>query len=313
MKFIKKFKKILPILSIALLAILLYFSDLPRVIGVLAEADFSLILLAIVIVAFSVFVRVLRWKLFLKNLKIDASWGECSYSYMPALFLSNFTPARVGEPVRSYFLKKIKNVSMSRTMPSVIVERAMDVVSLVIMSVFILFTFNLGYMVYVDVFLVILILMVGIAILRSKRMSARIFGLLFRVLSFHPRLKEAKRRKWEITERFHSGFRMEKSILSVVFVLSLFIWVLEGIIFYIAFLSIGIELPLFLIASIFAFSILMGVITFLPGGIGSTEFVFALVLLSYMPLPQATAGIMLGRFLTFWLIMFMASLFWRKV
>ncbi len=57
----------------------------------------------------------------------------------------------------------------------------------------------------------------------------------------------------------------------------------------------------------------MGVITFLPGGIGSTEFVFALILSSYISLPQATAGIMLGRFLTFWLIMFVASLFWRKI
>jgi uncharacterized protein (TIRG00374 family) len=309
----KSYKKILPLFSIALLVILLYFSDLPRVVDVLLKTDMFLILITLVILTASVFLRIVRWKLFLKNLNIDSTWSECSYSYMPALFLSNFTPARIGEPIRSYFLKKMKGVSMSKTIPSVIVERAMDVTSLVILGVFILFTFNLGYMVYVDVVLVILIIVVGIALLRNERIAGRIFGLFFRIFSFHSRLKEAGKRKEEITGRFHSGFRIKKSILSFVFVLSLLIWVSEGVIFYLAFLSIGVSLPLFLITSIFAFSILMGVITFLPGGIGSTEFVFALVLSSYIPLSQATAGIMLGRFLTFWIIMFIASLFWRKI
>jgi len=264
----KNLKKILPLFSIVLLIVLLYFSDFPSVVNVLLKTD---------------------------------------------MFLISITPARIGEPIRSYFLKKMKGVSMSKTIPSVIVERALDVISLVILGIFILFTFNLGYMVYVDVFLVILIIIVGIALLRNKRFSERIFRIFFRIFSFHPKLKDAEKRSEEITERFHSGFRIKKSILSIVFVLSLLIWVLEGVIFYIAFLSIGIELSLFLITSIFAFSILMGVITFLPGGIGSTEFVFALILSSYIPLSQATAGIMLGRFLTFWIIMFIASLFWRKV
>jgi len=309
----KSYKKILPLFSIALLVILLYFSDLPSVVDVLLKTNMFLISIALVILVASVFIRIVRWKLFLKNLNIDSTWGECSYSYMPALFLSNFTPARVGEPIRSYFLKKMKGVSMSKTIPSVIVERAMDVISLVILGVFILFTFNLGYIVYVDVFLIILVIIIGIALLRNERVAGRIFGVFFRIFSFHPRLKDAKRRREEITERFHSGFRIKKSILSVVFILSLLIWVSEGIIFYLAFLSIGVELSLFLITSIFAFSILMGVITFLPGGIGSTEFVFALILSSYIPLSQATAGIILGRFLTFWIIMFIASFFWRKV
>ncbi len=309
----KNVKKVLPLFSIALLAILLYFSDLPEVVNVLAQANLFFILSAVMITFTSVFIRISRWRLFLKNLSIDSTWGECSYSYMPALFLSNFTPARIGEPVRSYFLKKIKKVSMSRTIPSVIVERALDILTLVLMSVFILFTFNLGYMVYVDVFLIILIIVVGIALLRSERISGKGLRFLFRIFSFHPKLKDAKKRSGEITKRFHSGFRIRKSILSLVFMLSVLIWLLEGTVFYITFISIGIDLPFFLIISIFAFSILMGVITFLPGGIGSTEFVFAMILSSYIPLSQATAGIMLGRFLTFWLIMFIASLFWRKV
>jgi uncharacterized protein (TIRG00374 family) len=309
----KSYKKILPIFSIALLVILLYFSDLPSVVDVLLKTNMLLVSMALAILIASVFVRILRWKLFLRNLNIDSTWSECSYSYMPALFLSNFTPARVGEPIRSYFLKKMKGVSMSKTIPSVIVERAMDVISLVILGIFILFTFNLGYMVYVDVLLVILIIVAGIALLRNERVAGRVFEIFFRIFSFHPKLKEAGKRKGEITGRFHSGFRIKKSILSVVFALSLLIWISEGVIFYLAFLSIGVSLPLFLITSIFAFSILMGVITFLPGGIGSTEFVFALILSTYIPLSQATAGIMLGRFLTFWIIMFIASLFWRKV
>lgn len=299
-------------LGFALLLVLLYFSDLPGVVGVLAGANVPLIGMALIILAFSILIRIARWKLFLKNLEIDSTWGECSFSYMPALFVSNFTPARVGEPVRSYFLKKIKNVSISRTIPSVIMERALDILTLIILSVLILFTFNVGYMVYIDVAVIITLIIVGVALLRNEKVSVGILSLLFRFFSFFPKIREAKKRRGEIAKRFHRGFRIRKSILSVIFLLSALVWITEGLIFYIAFLSIGVSLPLFLVISIFAFSVLMGVITFLPGGIGSTEFVFALILSSYIPLPQATAGIMLGRFLTFWLIMFVASLFWKK-
>ena len=309
----KNYKKILPLFSIILLAVLLYFSDLPNVLGVLSGARLVLIPTAVLLLLVSILFRVMKWKLFLNNLEINSTWRDCFYSYMPALFLSNFTPARIGEPVRSYFLKKIKGVSISKTMPSIIMERALDMLGLVVLSIFILFTFNLGYAVYADVFLIIFIIVAGIFLLRNEGFSRKVFNTVFRIFSFHSKFKSAESRKEEVGRKFHAGFKIKKRVLSLVFVLAILVWMCEGLIFYVSFLSLGIELHPILIISIFAFSVLMGVITFLPGGIGSMEFVFALILSNYIPLPQATAGIILGRFLTFWLIMFIASVFWRKV
>ncbi|MHC1587046.1 MAG: lysylphosphatidylglycerol synthase transmembrane domain-containing protein, partial [Candidatus Syntropharchaeia archaeon] len=187
------------------------------------------------------------------------------------------------------------------------------ILTLVVLSIFILITFNLGYVVYLDILIVIFMILCGLLLLRSRKVSKVMFNVLFRLLSLHPRFRDTKGKREEISEKFHSGFRFGKFTLLMVSALSLLIWISEGLIFYLAFLSLGIEIPLLLIISVFAFSVLMGVITFLPGGIGSTEFVFALVLSNYMPLSQATAGIILGRFLTFWLIMLIAGVFWRKI
>lgn len=306
-------RKILPLISIILLAALLYFSDLNSVVSVILRANLILILLALAVESSNTFIKVIRWKLFLKNLKISCTLRECAYSYLPALFLSNFTPARIGEPFRAYFLKKIKKTSMSNVIPSIIIERSLDVFTLVLLSLFILLTFNLGYMIYFNIGLVIVIIFIGLTVLKSEKFLTKLLNFGFKIFSFYPKLRKMGEGRGDVVGRFKRGFKIKKTILFVIFLLSILSWSLDGLVFYIAFVSIGIELPLFLVVSIFAFSVLMGVITFLPGGIGSMEFVFVLILSSFIVTSQAMAGVILGRFLTFWFVMFISSLFWRKV
>ena len=47
---------------------------------------------------------------------------------------SNLTPGKIGEPVKSYLLKKTEGISISRTLPSVVMERVFDVFSVIIIS-----------------------------------------------------------------------------------------------------------------------------------------------------------------------------------
>ena len=72
---------------------------------------------------------------------------------------------------------------------------------------------------------------------------------------------------------------------------------------YLVFLAVGIELSPLMLASIFALATLIGFITALPGGIGSTDVVMA-VFLGYFGVEKsmAVAGILLARFLSIWYI-----------
>lgn len=302
-------KKILPFISIALLLALLYFSDFNVVVESIAKANIIFLIFAAFISVFALLVKIMRWKVLVSRI----SFKDSVFSFLPALFIANLTPARIGEPVRSFFLKKITGHAVSYTIPRVIIERALDLLSLVILSIvgIFLFSFGLEYptlsIVLLTAFIVLMIL-----VLKSKRAISKVFGILFKLFSLH-KTRKWKTRSEEITEKFHNGMHVQKRILLSAFLLSLIVWFLEGFAFYLVMISLNIELPPIFIVAVFAFSVLMGTVSFLPGGIGSTEFVFVLILSVHIATAQATAIVILGRFLTFWLTMFICGIFWRKV
>ena len=305
-------KKLLPIISIALLLALLYFSDFGMVVETIAKANINLLVFAVIISVFTLLIKIIRWKTLIGDM--DVSFKDSAHSFLPAMFIANFTPARIGEPVRSYFLKRITGHPISLSIPRVIIERVLDILSLIILSILgiSLFGFGLEYPA-LNIALLAASVVLIVLVLRSRRAISKLIGIFFKLLSFHEKARKWKNRSEEITERFYNGMRIQKRILVATSLLSLFIWILEGFVFYLVMISLNIELPLLFIVAVFAFSVLMGTISFLPGGIGSTEFVFVLILSAHIATVQATAGVILGRFLTFWLTMFICGIFWKRI
>ncbi len=305
-------KKILPIISIALLLALLYFSDFGMVVETISKANIILLIAAALVSILTLLIKIIRWKTLISDM--DVSFKDSAFSFLPALFIANFTPARIGEPVRSYFLKRLTGCSISHSIPRVITERVLDMLSLVILSILgiFLFSFGLEYST-LSIALLIAFIVLIVLILRSRRAISKLFRILFKLFSFHRKAREWKTKSEEITEKFYNGMRVQKRILLSAFLISLLVWILEGFVFCLVMLSLAIDLTPFFIISIFAFSVLMGTISFLPGGIGSTEFVFVLLLSVHITVAQATAGVILGRFLTFWLTMFICGIFWKRV
>lgn len=303
-------KKFLPIISIALLLALLYFSDFGMVAGTIIKANITLLIPAVLVSVLALLIKIIRWKTLISDMGV--SFRDSAHSFLPALFIANFTPARIGEPVRSYFLKKITGHPISSSLPRVIIERVLDISSLIILSItgILLFSFGLEYPVLGIAMLTAFIVLI-VLVLRSRKAISKLIGILLRLFSFHKKARGLER--GEITEKFYKGMRIQKRMLLAAFLLSLFIWILEGLVFYMVMISLNIELPFLFIAAVFAFSILMGTISFLPGGIGSTEFVFVLILSVHIVTVQATAAVILGRFLTFWLTMFICGIFWKRV
>lgn len=301
-------KKFLPIISIALLLALLYFSDFGMVAGTIIKANITLLIPAVLVSVLTLLIKIIRWKVLVTNISLRDS----AFSFLPALFIANFTPARIGEPVRSYFLKRITGHPISSSLPRVIIERVLDISSLIILSIMgiLLFGFGLEYPILGIAMLAAFIVLI-VLVLRSRKAVSKLIGILLRLFSFHKKARGLER--GEITEKFYNGMRIQKRTLLAALLLSLLIWILEGLVFYLVMVSLNIELPFLFIVAVFAFSILMGTISFLPGGIGSTEFVFVLILSVHIVTVQATAGVILGRFLTFWLTMFICGIFWKRV
>jgi uncharacterized protein (TIRG00374 family) len=78
-------------------------------------------------------------------------------------------------------------------------------------------------------------------------------------------------------------------------------WGSEGVAFYYIMHVLGSDLSLQTALFIYAFSMLVGALSFLPGGLGGTEAsMVALLMLNHVAQPQAVAATVLIRLATLW-------------
>ncbi len=112
---------------------------------------------------------------------------------------------------------------------------------------------------------------------------------------------------------FHKGFVLatrEKNIL-IPLLMTAAAWVLESGVVYFSFLAIGIHIPFYIALSVFSLSLLVGLMTFLPGNIGSFEATAVVLLMKSQNLgvADAMAGIMIYRLCTLWFVLIVSGKF----
>jgi len=287
-------------LGILLIFLILYFSGVNEVVSTILNSNPKFLLLAAGFFAISVFLKSLRWKIFLKSVKINIPFSHAFYSFNSAMFLGNLVPFKALEPLRGYFLKVKFNCSFSKTIPLVLTERALDVFVYIIFSLVTIQAIKsflpsyLAFFSFVGMLVFLLISVSILLILNSKKLTLKFFNLI----SVLPIIRRFGTKIKNMAKNFSIGFeQLKKSkILAPVLIFTFLIWIVEGIIFLLCAKAVGINLP-FSFFAIPLLSILLGVLTFIPGGLGSIEAIIALLLTSLgFPAPQATSAALIYRF-----------------
>jgi len=99
----------------------------------------------------------------------------------------------------------------------------------------------------------------------------------------------------------HSGRCFSLPMLLYGIALGLIAWGSEGVAFYYIMHLLGSDLSLQTALFIYAFSMLVGALSFLPGGLGGTEAsMVTLLILNHVAQPQAVAATVLIRMATLW-------------
>ncbi len=130
------------IAGISIGAVFLYFSfrnvNISEMGTALMKVNYWYILLAILILMFSHYLRALRWQLFLAPIKTIHS--ACLFSALVIGYAANtFVPAHMGEILRAFVLGKRHNIYASTTLASIVLERIVDVLSLILVMVLVIF------------------------------------------------------------------------------------------------------------------------------------------------------------------------------
>jgi len=291
-----KFKKslLIGILGIiAIYAVILIAFDVNIISEKINDFDFQYLPIIIPLIPLTWGILFLRWNLLLKNSDIDVPLKD---NFM--IFISGFalgvTPGKVGELIKSQLLKNKFNISRSKTAPLVIVERFYDFFAIAIISLFGILVFE--YSIYIFGVLVI-----GISIFLIVTSSEKIF------LKFLNKIEKIKFLKSFSNELPKSFNVIQKSTRGKIFplsiILSVIFWFLDSMIAYLTLLSFGIDIiDYFVLMSIYTSSIILGVISFLPLGIGVVEgSLVGFLSINGIEFHLATAVVVFIRFFTRWI------------
>lgn len=204
--------------------------------------------------------RFIKWQYYLKILKVKVPASDSFIIHMSGLGLS-ITPGKLGEVIKSYFLKSGFGYSFSKTAPVVFADRLTDMMALVVLSAVGAIGFSYGQKAIWTIATIIFVIFLAIII-------KPIGEFIIRALSVLPFFKK---RAHYIRELYISSYILLKPRRIILpFFVSIISWSFEAVGFYFVFVSFGLHgflAPFF----IYSFSTIIGAISMLPGGLGATE------------------------------------------
>jgi hypothetical protein len=126
-------------LLISLGALLLAFRGLhwAEVGSALRDANYLFLLPAAVVMFFSLYFRAIRWGVLFHprtHLRVGSLMGTMNIGYS----VNNLLPLRVGELVRAYLIGEAEGVSAAHALSTIVVERVLDVLTVVLMLILLL-------------------------------------------------------------------------------------------------------------------------------------------------------------------------------
>jgi glycosyltransferase 2 family protein len=249
------------VLGITVYLVLAVVSGLEDLRDALSGFDFFLIPAILGLVSLSYVVRFVRWAYYLKLLNVQVPLGANAAIFAAGLSMT-ISPGKLGEVLKSVFVKDVAGAPVARTAPAVVAERATDGTGMVLWGLLGALAFSFGPWLLL---LFLALTGVGIAVLRSKRLSL---------------LAEITLRKLPLLDRlaphvgdFHgaSNELLAFRPLVVASGISFLAWGLECVAVYLCALGVGVGEPFLVVVFVFAVSSLAGAISMLPGGIGAAE------------------------------------------
>lgn len=121
----KDIKRWLPgaIVSILLIAAILYFVDLGAMLDALRNANYAMLALAFAIGFIWMAVRAQVWRTLLRD---RASYMDVFWTVGEGYILNNFLPFRLGELGRAFLLSRKTDMQFMEILPTIVIERVTD-------------------------------------------------------------------------------------------------------------------------------------------------------------------------------------------
>lgn len=285
----KRYKVLGILLSVVLLAVVLYRADFSKVETALRGADYRYLPLVVIIYLTSFLLRSWRWEVLLRPVKPGIGFSHLFSTIIIGWTTNNLLPARVGELVRAYLIGKRESISKSASLATIVVERILDS--------FILLTFlfasmlllahpmeTLSFGLYVlAAFILILVILVFMTF--KNDLALVYFKKFTRILP--DRFSTSAIRLFESFLKGLASLRDARLTLKGL-TLTGGVWSIEALVYYLILRSFGLILPVYAATVLLAVVNIGVILPSAPGALGTFQF-FCVLGLNFFAVDKSTA------------------------
>ena len=248
--------------AVGIYAIFLFTSDFNIITEKISNFKINYLPLILFLVTASWCPVFIKWHFLLKNCEIDIPLTRSITVFLSGLAF-DITPGKLGALMKSQILKTSFNIPRTKTAPIVLVEKVYDLIGAILASI-------IGIIILgMDVYLIIIAILV---------LAMVFFFLYYRPASelFFKRVTKTKFFSKYVENISEFDKTVQKStnvkVATICILLAVTYWFIVSSAVYYTLIGFDIDtLDYLKVLSIYATSILLGAISFIPGGVGITE------------------------------------------
>ena len=248
--------------AIGIYAIFLFLSDFSIISEKISNFKINYLPLILLLVSASWIPLIIKWHFLLKNSRINVPLTKSI-----AIFFSGsafeITPGQIGILIKSQLLKTSSNISRTKTVPIVIVEKIYDLIGAILASV--IGIIILGMESYL-IIIAISVLATIFFFMYHRRSSELVFNRITKLKFFSKYIDNMS--------EFHEVVKKSTNVkaATICILLALTYWFIISAAAYYTLIAFDVNLLDYLkVLAIYTTSTLLGAISFIPGGIGITE------------------------------------------
>jgi uncharacterized protein (TIRG00374 family) len=287
-------------LGFVVFIVLFFWGKKEEILKVISLLNWKIVLLLSGLSFSNYLVRFFRWHYYLKILQLQVSYKDSFSIFFSGLALT-VSPGKFGELLKTLLLKKKYNYPISQTTSVVFSERVSDLIGVLILSFSGIVLIDKGWSTFI-------IAGIMITLIFFIFLTATGRNLTLKIISFTPILKNH-------LSKFQNLFTATKLLLHPKIQLfsllpSIFAWFLEALELYLIFHFFKQPAPLLTSVFIYSFATLIGGISMLPGGLGSSELTLVglMITLLHFSKSSAIAYSLIIRFFTLWFAVLIGGL-----
>ena len=161
------------IITSLLLSYLLIKIDINTIYYIFIEMNIILLALTAPLIGIMYAIRTKKWQILLGSVDVAIPFWNAYKIVLVSTFYGALTPGRVGELSRSFYLKEKK----AKTMPTIMVDRMVDIFCLLLLSVLFVFIFFYDNNLITLIGLLIILFIAGTIIITNEKIISFLFWI----------------------------------------------------------------------------------------------------------------------------------------